>query len=55
MVQQVKDPAVSLQWLGSLLWQGFKPWPKNFHMPRAQLLKKLERFDVCGGGKANEV
>ena len=25
--QQVKDPALSLQQLGSLLWFGFDPWP----------------------------
>ena len=24
---------LSLQWLGLLLWHGFDPWPKNFHMP----------------------
>ena len=33
MAQQVKDPALSLQWLWSLLWHGFCPWPGNFHMP----------------------
>ena len=32
MVQRVKGSVLSLQWLGSLLWQGFNPWPKNFHM-----------------------
>ena len=30
--QWVKDPALSLQWLGLLLWCGFDPWPRNFHM-----------------------
>ena len=34
MVQQVEDPALSLQQLGSLLWRKFNPWPRNFHMPR---------------------
>ena len=29
----VKDPVLSLQRLGSLLWCGFDPWPWNFHMP----------------------
>ena len=29
--QQVKDPALSLQWLGALL--GLDPWPGNFHQP----------------------
>ena len=33
MGQQVKDPALSLQWLGSLLWCRFDPWPRDFHMP----------------------
>ena len=32
MVQQVKDPELSLQQLGSLLWLRFDPWPGNFHM-----------------------
>ena len=26
-VQRVKDLALSLQWLGSLLWHRFAPWP----------------------------
>ena len=29
-MQQVKDPALSLQWLGLLLWLRFNPWPGNF-------------------------
>ena len=33
MVQWVKDPTLSVQWLGSLLWLGFDPRPENFHMP----------------------
>ena len=33
VVQHVKDLALSLQRLGSLLWHGFDPWPWNFHMP----------------------
>ena len=33
-VQQVKDPALSLKWLGLLLWHGFDPWSGNFHMPK---------------------
>ena len=28
--QQVKDPPLSLQWLGLLLWCRFSPWPRNF-------------------------
>ena len=33
----IEDPVLSLQQLGSLLWQGFDPRPGNFH--------------VLGGGK----
>ena len=32
----VKDPGLSVLPLGSLMWLGFDPWPKNFHMPWAQ-------------------
>ena len=32
MVQWIKDLALSLQCLGSLLWLGFNPWSGNFHM-----------------------
>ena len=31
VVRRVND-LVSLQWLRSLLWHGFDPWPANFHM-----------------------
>ena len=27
--QQVKDPALSLLWFGSVLWYGFSPWPQE--------------------------
>ena len=40
MVQQVKDPALSLLWLASLLWRGFSPWPGNFHMLWVQPKRK---------------
>ena len=33
VVQWVKDPALSLPWLGSLLWRGFDPWPGDLHIP----------------------
>ena len=29
VVQQVKDLVLSLQWLRSLLWCRFSPWPRN--------------------------
>ena len=32
MAHQVKDPALSLQRLGSLLWCRFKPWPWKLHI-----------------------
>ena len=40
VVQQVKDPVLSLQQLGLLLWLGFSPWPRNFHMPWVMPKKK---------------
>ena len=36
VAQQVKEPALSLQQLGSLLWHGFDPWPGNFCMLQLQ-------------------
>ena len=32
VAQQVKDPALSLLWLGSLLWCRVHPWPGNFRV-----------------------
>ena len=32
MTHQVKDPVLSLQQLGWLLWHKFNPWPGNFCM-----------------------
>ena len=32
MAQWLKDPALSLPWLGSLLWHRFCVWPGNFSM-----------------------
>ena len=32
VVLWVKDPVLSLQQLGSLLWHRFNPWTRNFHM-----------------------
>ena len=47
VTQWVKDPALSLQRLGSLLWCGLDPWPGNFHMPWAQPKYKKYRCFVC--------
>ena len=47
MVQWVKDPVLSLQWLRSLLWRGFDPWPGNFHLPKEQPKKKKGSVLFC--------
>ena len=39
-MQHVKDLVLSLQWLWSLLWHRFDPWPRNFHMPGVRTKKK---------------
>ena len=44
MGQLVKGPALSLQWLGSLLWCGFNSWPRNFHVPRVQPNKEKKKI-----------
>ena len=41
MVQQVKDLVVSLLWLGLLLWCGFDPWSRKFHMPQVRPKKEI--------------
>ena len=49
MVQQVKDPTLSLLWLGSLLWLRFDPWPGNFCMPQVQPKKCGSVFQPTTG------
>ena len=39
-----KDLALSLQWLQSLLWSRFDPWPGNFHMLQVQPEKIKKNF-----------
>ena len=39
----VKDPALSLLWLGSLLWCRFNPWPGNFHVPQVPQKRKKKK------------
>ena len=47
-VHSVKDPELSLQQLGSLLWLGFSPWLRNFHMLWVWPKKKRNNFShVC--------
>ena len=49
MVQQVKDPVLSLPWLGLLLRLGFDPWPRNFHTPwvRPKIIKRKEGRELA--------
>ena len=56
MAQQVKDLALPLLWLGSLLWCVLDPWARNFHMLRMQP-KKKKNCDCkieCDGKKLAE-
>ena len=43
MAQRVKDLVLLLKQLGSLLWHGFYPWLRNFHMLGVWLKKKKKR------------
>ena len=43
MAQRVKGLTLLLQRLGLLLWQGFDPWPRNFHMPQVWPKKKKKK------------
>ena len=43
MVHQVKDPALSWQWLGSLLWREFEPWPGE--LPHVVGMAKNEKIN----------
>ena len=51
MAQWVKDLALSLQWLGSLLWCRFDSWPWDWGLPSATGMakkkKKKERNGSC--------
>ena len=42
VVQQVKDPALSLLWLRSRLWRRFHPWSRNVHIPQEHAEKEKE-------------
>ena len=52
MVHQVKDPVLSLQWFGLLLWCEFDRWPGNFCIlqawPKILKTKKIKRSSPCG-------
>ena len=44
VAQQVKNLALSLLWLRSLLWCEFDPWPGNFCVPRVWTKKFFFSF-----------
>ena len=46
VVQWVKEPELSLKWLGLLPWHGFDPRPRNFHMLLVQQKKSLHKIDM---------
>jgi len=47
VAQWLKDPALSLQQLGVLLWYRFHPWPRNIHMPKNKRTKtKLKKLSL---------
>ena len=39
----VEGPALSLLWLGPVLWCEFEPWPGKFHMPWGQPKKRKKK------------
>ena len=55
VAQWVKDPVLSLLWLGSLLWCRFDPWTRNFCIlwawPKKKKKKKRILLRVMGGGE----
>lgn len=53
MAPYVKDVALSLRRLGSLLWCGFDPWPRTFCMLRACPPKKMGSPRAPGHGFAH--
>ena len=46
MAQWVKDPVLPLQQLGSLLWLGLDPQPRNFHMLWSRPKKKRKKRKI---------
>ena len=46
MAQHVKDLALSLLWLGSLLWRGFDLCLGNFCMLQAWPEKETKTFNI---------
>ena len=50
MAQWVKELALWLLWLGSLLRHAFDPWPRNFHMPWVQPKRKKKKIRSSHSG-----
>ena len=48
VMQWLKDPALSLQWLRLLLEYGLDPWPSNFHMSEGAGHSLLKNFLFSG-------
>ena len=51
VAQWIKYLVLSLQWLGSLLWHGFDPWPGKFRMLQDVARKKKEEEKRKDRGK----
>ena len=43
MAEQIKYLGLPLQWPRSLVWHGFDPWPRNFHMLQTWPNKKVKK------------
>ena len=41
----LKDQALPQLWYRTQLYLGFNPWPRNFHTPRVQSLKKKKEVN----------
>ena len=46
VAQEVKDPALSLMWLRSLLWCRFNPWPRKFYSQGKKKKKEKKKKDM---------
>ena len=46
VVQQVKDPALSLQQFGSILQRGFLPWPGNWNIYMPWMWPKIKKLQI---------
>ena len=51
VAQQVKDPALTLLWLGLQLWRGCDPWPGNFFCMPQEWPKKENWKTLCQPNK----